>query len=400
MRVSVTDRDRRERRSVDSRSRDVRPRRLLRWLVWETALLMIASVAGAQAPIERAATFDVFAFSQDDDPGQRLKAEGFVYGGARASLTLPTGAGRALRANASLGWIDNDPPETLPATIGAVNVTSASAELLTLDAGLALDVDSADGRWTVSPGLFYHHQYGYIVGGIDLDVVHRPNGGDTSLSASWRVRVAFPKLQYWDFTTRGRSHRASSNLVLGWAQTISPRAVTNVSLQLTREIGLLSDPYNYVVRFEDGIPVDIEDERLPRRRDRVQLNARVRLSLSRSTFVGLDASTYTDSWDLGHVAVEPSVSARLGRVVLRGWVRHSDQSGARYVDSTAERPAAYRTQDSDLGSFRTNGGGISVDVAIGNRWTRPPRVKLSAFGLDRTDGLRVAGGSLGMEVPW
>ena len=87
-----------------------------------------------------------------------------------------------------VAYLQNDPLKLLPSTIANAHVTSASTDFVTLDASLAADSVSADGKWIISPGFFYHHQWAYMADGLDLDVRRIFAGGDTVL----RARVQRP----------------------------------------------------------------------------------------------------------------------------------------------------------------------------------------------------------------
>ena len=361
-------------------------------VVLTAAILMALAATAARS--EGTWSLDLFAFSQEDDGGQALRAEGFAYGGVRMAGERRLNAASTLVASAAVAWIDNDAPTELPATIGNAQVTSASTTVVTLDASFGVRTESVGGQWSRLIGLFYHHQYGYIVGGPDLEVTGRLAGGDTVVTGAFRGRVSFPKLEYWDFTDRGRDYQVTGNLSFGITQTLTPAWLVGVSGQLAHQIGFLSDPYNYVVQRSGEVPVRLRDERLPGRRDRAQLNVRTRWSPRRGLAFGVDGSGYVDSWGARHGAVEPSAAVRLGAVTTRVWVRLSDQRAIRYFDPTGRR-RGFVTQDSDLDAHGTTGGGITIEgPAVGVRW------RVAAQLLDRDDGIRVGGVSVGSSGTW
>lgn len=358
------------------------------------------AIAGPKPGTE--VSFDIFAFSQDDELGQPLKAEGLSYAGTRVSLALPLNPTTLMRVNLSATRIKHDPAQRVPATIGNVNVTSASADLVALDFAASWEMRNDERTWTTIPGIFYHHQDGYIAGGVDMAVRRSLHGGDAVVSGSIAIRASLPRLEYWDSSKRGRSHRGTVTSEFGITQTLSPSLVVGFNVQATAQAGLLSETFNYVVlETAAGVPFLIIDETLPRRRNRGQLNVRARYSPAVGVALGLDLSGYRDSWGIRHAAWEPLIVLPIGETTrFRAWYRRVDQGAADHFVTAPTRETFYRTQDSDLGDFTSNSGGLSVEFPVGFERGVRSAVRMTAFGFDRSDGLSALGAGIGMDVTW
>jgi hypothetical protein len=362
------------------------------------AAALLASPAARADLSPREVRFDLYAFSQDDDTAQPLRSEGLTYFGARPAAVLELSPAVTLHANGAFALISNEDAAVLPASAGA-NVTSASSRVIAVDVSAGLEIRRPGSPWTFRPGAYYHHQVGWVSEGIDVGVDRELAGGDAVLSLTVNQRVAFPKLRTWSGLDRGRDVTATHSVTVGWKQNVSPSVATNVALQYTRADGFLGDAYNYVVLYDGGTPIAVRDEQLPNRRNRFQASGRVRWSPRLGMAAGLDASAYTDDWDIRHVAVEPSLAVPLpGRARGRFWYRRSDQEAAKYFRAAPRTEHRFQTQDSDLGAFATNGGGASIAVPVGpgGRW----EWRIAVFGLDRSDGMRAGGADAGVVRTW
>ena len=361
-----------------------------------TAQLTLAGPASSEVR-PREVRFDLYAFSQDDDPAQPLRNEGLTYVGARPSAVLELSPSVTLHANGAFALISNEDAAELPASAGAT-VTSASSRVIAVDVSAGLEIRRPGSPWTFRPGAYYHHQVGWVSEGVDVGVDRELSGGDAVISLTVNQRVAFPKLRTWNGVDNGRDITATHSVTLGWKQNVSPSVVTNVSFQFTRADGFLGDSYNYVVLYNGGTPIAVRDESLPNKRNRFQGSARIRWSPRLGTALGLDASAYKDDWDIRHVAVEPSVAAPLpGGLRGKAWFRWSDQKESKYFRAAPSAERRFQTQDSDLGTFTTKGGGFSLTVPVGDRrW----EWRIAAFGLDRSDGMLAAGMDAGVVRAW
>jgi hypothetical protein len=345
---------------------------------------------------------DLHAFSQADHGGNPLVDEGFTYQAVGLDFRARLSERLSSRGSGTLAYLHNAPLLTLPATVANAHVTSASLDFTTLDAALAVDWTSADGRWGVSPGAFYHHQWAYLSGGLDLDVRHTLEGGNTTLRLAYNGRLAQLRQRHWDGTPNQVDSRLTHNVIVGWTRNVSASLVASVGAQYTRQDGLLHSTLQFVGLAEaSGAPVLLVNEELPRTRNRVQLNLRGRFTPQPGTSVGLDLSGYYDDWALLSLALEPSLEVPLpAEVRLRVWYRLAGQQATRYFAARPTETAPFITQNSNLGSFLMHSPGATLLVPLsadqGTRWL----LRVSVLGFSRSDALLAFGGSAGVSAEW
>ncbi|MCB9727830.1 MAG: DUF3570 domain-containing protein [Deltaproteobacteria bacterium] len=365
------------------------------------ALLLSAAGAGRAAPAgDQHVTIDLYAFSQGDERGNPLKAEGFEYGAMRVDMKMRMTPAVAFRFNASVARLRNDDPQRVPASIENARMTAASAEILTLDSSIGLDIDPKDSPWHIRPSGYYHHQNDFVSSGGDLAVEREFAGGDTVLGVTYSFRIASPLLRRWSGRNDGRDISVANNLLLGWTQVLSPSWVLALSAQVTRQSGWLGESYNFVALFNDaGAPVKLVDEVLPRKRHRVQVNGRLRYTPRQGLVLGLDASGYLDDWSVAQLAVEPSLEVPLSRTIRwRFWYRLAWQGASRYFDSRPLAETRYRTQDPDLGSFLMHSPGTMLTLPFGEE--RIWLTRLGLYGFVRNDGIYGLGADLSLGMEW
>jgi hypothetical protein len=357
-------------------------------------LVLCAPAARAFHPLE--ATVDLFGFGQDDDGGQRFKAEGLRYVGARASADFALDGSTELETSAAASFLSN---ESAADIAGVDAISGASRKLLALDVSAGLSLRRGE-VWTLRPAVAYHHQKGYVSEGVDLAVDRDLADGDATLTAALSVRFAFLDLETFSGADAGTELAGTNALSVSWRQNITPRVTTQVGAQYVRQDGYLGDSYNYVVQTNAGVPASITDEILPRRRHRGQMNGRLRWSLGANAAAGLDASFYLDSWDVRHFAVEPNFACPLPAIGrARGWWRVSRQEKTEHWWSEGQALGRYHTQDSDLGSFLAHSAGVAVTVPHGAR-ARADEVEVALYGFTRNDGIAALGASAGLRRRW
>ncbi len=359
-------------------------------------LVTLVGTARADAFAWRELRFDAYVFSQEDHGGQPLKAEGVTYLGLRPAATVDLSESVTFRINSAIALLLNDDPEAFD-TINGATVTSASSEVIAWDMSAGLRIQTPGSAWTFLPGLYYHHQVGYVAEGIDLGVEREFSGGDTILSITFNLRAAFPLQKFWDGRHLGRDQAITNNLALGVRQHLSPALLVSGSVQYTRGDGKLGNALNYVVFYNGTEALALGDETLPSTRNRWQFSARVRYSPTVGVAIGLDNSRYTDDWGIDHVAVEPSLATPLGGGTSgRFWYRWSDQTGTKYFDATPAFTKPFVTQDSDLATFTMHSAGAAFAVPMGPGW----ELRTSVFGFDRGDGIRALGTDVGTIRRW
>lgn len=335
---------------------------------------------------------DIYALSQGDSGGNPHETEAFEYLALRPALDISLSERVRVKGAATLAYIVTADPEPLAETITNADVTSATPRLLTLDAVASVHIDTPDGRWTIAPGTTYHHQFNYFVNGIDLAVTRHLADGDTDLEWATNVRWARSTQRYWDGPRRGLRHLVSANLLVAWRQNWSTQWRTSLGAQYTHQAGLLVDPFNYVVLYDRGNPYLLDDERVPDKRNRGQLNARARFAPAVGWGTGLDVSAYLDDWGVVHRAAQVSLSGPAGEAILwRAWYRLSIQDGARFVADEPPGGDRYQTQDADLGAFVMHSPGAQLSWSVNPSWG----LRLVLYGFFRDDGVHGTGGHIG-----
>ena len=363
------------------------------------AALMVPAVAQAQAT-EHAVALDIFAFSQGDGGGDPHRSEGFDYFGLSLDLSFQLHELVRLLMVGTVGYIDNDPIAELPETVGnRAELTSASAEIVTLDAATTVEIQLPGSDWTLAPGFYYHHQHGYIVFGGDLGARVEVADGDAILAANYSFRGTRPIEPRWDDSPAVRDRLLTHNLLFSWTQTLSPAWLMTLSGQYTRQDGLLHSPLQYVTAVDfDGRPVSLSDEVLPRTRNRGQFNAELRWSPALGWAIGLAGSVYGDDWQIVNGTVQPSAVFPLpGGVRWRLWYQFTGQHGTKYFNGAAF-PHEFETQDSDLGFWLMHSPGMTLTFPFGSepQWT----IRVSGYGFYRSDGIYGGGARAGVVASW
>lgn len=228
------------------------------------AAVLFTGPAAADVGSGGSASLDLTMFSQGDEGGQPEKAEGLDYYGTRVAARVRVSDEVELHAAATVALLVNDDVLPPPRTVRGATVTSASTTTVTLDATTGVVVRPGGTSAALSVGLYYHHQFGYIAGGIDLGASQELFGGDTVVDAAFSVRAAWPKRRMWDGDYFGWSRQTTYNVSLGVTQNLSPSVVLGLGGQLTRQVGFLSEPFNFVVLDDlTGTPRAMVDEVTP-----------------------------------------------------------------------------------------------------------------------------------------
>jgi hypothetical protein len=353
---------------------------------------------------DHAVAIDLLLFSQWDQGGNPLVDEGFRYEAVSAELKLKTSDALTIRGAAVVAYLQNDPLMTLPSTITNAHVSAASTDFVTLDAFLATDFTSPDGKLIVSPGLFYHHQWAYIAAGLDIDVLWLVANGDASLRFAYAGRYAELRQVHWDGTPVNGDYRITHNFLFGWTQVLSADLVAQFFVQYARQVGLLNSTLQFVGIYDAaGHPVLLVDDSLPRLRDRWQVNVRGRYTTSPGTSLGLDLSGYYDDWDLLNVAAEPNFETPIfGGARVRLWYLVAYQHATKYFIPFPTTIQPYMTQNSNLGTFWLQGPGGLILIPLGKPQPKGARwlLRASVLGFYRSDHIFGIGGAGGWVVEW
>lgn len=351
---------------------------------------------------ENQVSLDLFVFDQNDQSKDKLRRQGFLYTAGGTDLSIRASDVVVIRANTTVAYIRGSGKPDLPSTISNASVTSASPNTVTWDVVIGVDLRKPGSAWQFSPGLYYHHQFGWAVPGLDMAVRGEFFGGDGVLSLSYALRGAIRGGDFWDGNWRGFHYLFSNTLQVGWTQTLSPSWITMVSLQYARQDGQTEGYFNYVVLVDaNGVPIKLLDERLPNQRNRVQLNLRARFSPKLGLAFGLDLSGYLDDWGVRHGSIQGTLEVPLARWLrFRFYYRFAAQRRTRFFRRAPTEDIGYQTQDSDLDSFTMHSAGATLHFTLLS--TRKPRwgIRVASLGFYRSDGIAALGGSVGVIANW
>ena len=389
-------------------------------------LIVCCGVVSAQ---DKVVTLDIFAFNQEDGNahvddiggGNPHINEEFFYAGVRASGRFKISNVITLRPTIGISSIEParwiDPPDTItnPEALNTATITSASATNMTL--ALITDIQPDGSDWTLSPGAYFSYQPTYVSRGLDF-----------LLSAELLQGNFIPEFSYsfrWDSVTGGNlrvagiwggdpgdtsrngidkelRNRFFHSVGLGFTQILSPEWRINASLQFTRQDGFLSEPNAQVTLYNGDTPVRFSDERLPNSRNRVQANFRVKYSPWLGWAFGMDHSAYVDDWSILNFALEPNTEGTFGHDDARWrlWYRISYQRGTRFQRDNPEQRFKFQTDDPDLGTFNTHGGGVLLWFDMPETGETEWILQVSFYGFYRSDKTWGYGGLLGSEFAW
>ncbi|MCA9523198.1 MAG: DUF3570 domain-containing protein [Myxococcales bacterium] len=351
---------------------------------------------------ENRVSLDLFVFDQNDQSTDHLRRQGFIYGAGGVDFSVRASELVVVRGATTIAYIKGSGKPELPSSITNASVTSASPDTVTWDIVIGLDIRKPGSRWQFSPGVYYHHQFGWAVPGLDMSLRGEFFGGDGVLTLNYAIRGAIRGGDFWDGNWRGFHYLLSNNLQIGWTQTLSPSWITAVSVQYARQDGQTIGYFNYVVLVDaNGTPIKLTDERLPTQRNRVQVNLRVRYSPKLGLAFGLDLSGYIDDWSIRHAAIQGSLEVPLAQWLrFRFWYRFAAQHRTRFFRLSPLAETRYQTQDSDLDSFTMHSAGMLLHFSLTK--TRRPHwaIRLGSLGFYRSDGIAALGGSIGLVASW
>jgi hypothetical protein len=360
----------------------------------------VAGPSVAWGDAENEVSIDMSWFAQSDGGGNPAQREGVRYLGGRAFVKAKVLDELTLRGSVAVAKLeDGGTDEGLKnkASITNANLTQASKDQQPVTVNLYADIEPAETELKITPGVYFFDQSDFSAAGGSLDLSIELAGGDTTPFVGFEFRLGEIELDYWDGTKRGDDDQKTFSFLIGVTQVLSPKVVTSLSAQYVHQQGYLSDPVNRLALYNaGGTPILLIDERLPRRRDRVQVNGRIRYSLAVGWSLGLDASGYADSWSVSNGALEPSLETRFfdDIAVVRFWYRVVLQDATKYFRDEPIREYRYQTGDSDLGDFISHGVGVLISLKLPLRKLIPElHGSLFYYGrTDRVEGLQVSAG--------
>ncbi|MCA8912901.1 MAG: DUF3570 domain-containing protein [Planctomycetes bacterium] len=390
---------------------------------------------------DNSADLDLFVYSQQDDGGNPIQNERMLYYGARAAVKLKVNKVLTIRPSVTVSILDTGGKAHVPDTITNATITSASqgtssragggTTYVPVTTSMGFDIKPPGSDWTLSPSAFFSYQDNYISRGLDFSASVELFNGNFIPSISYGFRwdsLSSKSLGFAGvFGAEGEGGeggeeddggggtpsdeplpgsrletRFTQNLQLGFTQILSPMWRLNASFQYTRQDGFLGAPGAVVALYDDRTPVLFANEKLPSYRDRFQFNTRVRFAPALGWGLGMDHSFYADDWGIYNFAVEPSVEGPFYPDIARWrvWYRYSYQHGTRFKRGHPQHEYRYQTDDPDLGTFSTQGGGalFLFDLATWGKvhW----KLRVTGYGVTRSDGIWGFGGLIGTEFDW
>lgn len=389
---------------------------------------MLLACCGVLTAQDHTVTLDMFAFNQEDEGvnldiggGNPHINEDFVYIGGRLGVRWKISNVITLRPTMSLAMIEPgrriDPPDSITNPEAVTDVSTASASATNMTLSMITDIKPEGSDWTLSPGAFFAYQPTYVSRGLDfllsaelLEGNFIPEvgysfrwdsitGGNLRVAGIWGGRLSSSSRNGID---KDLHNRFFHSLHFGFTQILSPEWRLNASVQFTRQDGYLNDPNAQVILYNGSTPVRFSDERLPNSRNRVQANLRLKYSPWLGWAFGMDHSAYADDWNILNFALEPNAEGTFGLQDARWklWYRISYQQGARFKRDEPEERFKFQTDDPDLGTFNTHGGGIYMSFNLPENESPSWILQVSFYGFYRSDKIWGYGGLLGSEFAW
>ncbi len=243
-------------------------------------------------------------------------------------------------------------------------------------------------RWTpfatMSAGLSLGNEEDYRSFGLHTRWLQESR--DRNNAFLLRLSMYFDRLDVvtFDGADLGEDERRTFSPGLGYTRVLNERTLVSFGYDLTFQSGFLSTAKNSVVAAGTEVPEALPDTRL-----RHSLTARVRHLLAEPLAVEPEASVYVDDWGARGVAAALYLhwEAARGALILRPGLRWYAQSEVDdFLDPGAPSIPAYRTQDSDLGSFTTRT--LSLKATFLKSWLFGDELDLMGDVAERSDGIR------------
>lgn len=336
-----------------------------------------------------------------------------------AVLTVDVGISAYSSASSSnINPFDGDPNR--PASpFSASSGASQSDALVHFNPSYAYSSDDRNSVW--SGNLYVSSEYDYFSLGFGGGYARLFNEKNTELSLSGKVYLDKWNPQYpielrsgffdsritgigiYDpsFTPFDKVNRNTYTLSLGLSQILGKKIQASVFMDLVRQNGLLSTPFQRVY-FSDTNDFFIEDfqladdvERLPDNRLKIPIGARLNYYLNDTFILRSYYRYYFDDWGISAHTASLEIPIKLGdSFVVYPSYRYYTQTSADYFyrKDAASSTGVFYTSDYDLSAFSAHQYGMGFrykDIFT--------RAKILMFGLkavdlrlnkyDRSDGL-------------
>ncbi|WP_232830037.1 DUF3570 domain-containing protein [Lewinella sp. IMCC34191] len=263
---------------------------------------------------------------------------------------------------------------------GEPNVFQASSGASGSDTwinGTVTYAHSSDDRNNVLSGtLSFSNEYDYRSFGLGGSYTRLMNEQNTELTVHGSAYLDNWKLIY-PIELRGRDDlldetgRNSYNLGVNFSQLLSRRAQAVFSMDLVRQEGLLSTPFQRVY-FADIAEIAVGDgdfflaediERLPSTRNKLALGGRLHYYLNQRFVVRSFYRYYTDDWSVGSHTLNVELPIKFGSYfsIIPGY-RYYTQTAAEYFAGFDEHLSTetFYTSDYDLSNFQANQFSLGV----------------------------------------
>jgi len=229
------------------------------------------------------------------------------------------------------------------------------------------------------------------------------------LEARWDMNDRLTTLQagYGKANDRVRSEvdptlderRDTQDYLLGVTQVLSPVAVVQSSVQVSRGRGWYSDPYKLTLTFypDGGLPVLAADSRPDRRESLAWLTRYRHRFAGTAGTLQADYRYFRDDWEVRAHALELAWSQDLGGDwAIRPALRYATQSAASFYSPTVPRPMpAVHSSDQRMGAF----GSLSPSLRLTRRYDSGLAVEGTLGYYYNAAGLRAGGsGSAAFET--
>lgn len=336
-----------------------------------------------------------------------------------AVLTVDVGISAYSSASSSnINPFDGDPNR--PASpFSASSGASQSDALVHFNPSYAYSSDDRNSVW--SGNLYVSSEYDYFSLGFGGGYARLFNEKNTELSLSGKVYLDKWNPQYpielrsgffdsritgigiYDpsFTPFDKVNRNTYTLSLGLSQILGKKLQASIFMDLVRQNGLLSTPFQRVY-FSDTNDFFIEDfqladdvERLPDNRLKIPIGARLNYYLNDTFILRSYYRYYFDDWGISAHTASMEIPIKLGdSFVVYPSYRYYTQTSADYFyrKDAASSTGVFYTSDYDLSAFSAHQYGMGFrykDIFT--------RAKILMFGLkavdlrlnkyDRSDGL-------------
>lgn len=171
------------------------------------------------------------------------------------------------------------------------------------------------------------------------------------------------------FTVFDETSRNSFALGLGFSQILHKKVQASLSVDMVRQEGLLSTPFQRVYfedvadAFVDGFALADDVERLPATRNKIALGGRLHWYLNENLVLRSFYRYYLDDWGIAAHTLNLELPIKVSRAfTLYPAYRFYAQGEADYFGSynTLRSTDAFYTSDFDLSEYRAHQWGIGV----------------------------------------